>query len=581
MEDDSEEETYITDAILKKRSWKQTRLVQYNSSLKKSNHKKEIQYFQQTTKSLIEPYNLILQKLDSEQKSDLGLHLFSFYLLKKLIGRANDKRFPYPSAHYIYTVLPDRLISWPSRNVVLDPQIDKTYEEIPESLERDLEWKETREMELTNGILSEWSSEFDNDIGSDIEPGEVSERALKHAANMMKMELDSLWQRKLITSSKRAKINLDVDLMPIPNELSTHILEKLDNLFDGLHLKVAQQNEITLKEEGEYLDSEEEYDISEGRDRNSEVEEGNDIMATPDHDIENTSNTINNESDEEVFEEEQGEEEEEDEQEEEDYADNRKVGDDEGNGTDEEEDQNDKNEKEKASSIQNNRKQSNSPVTTNTNARISDKNALFSLVKESGAISEQYRIRISYHEILDCLFDMDEDMKDIYMKCLKLYNDIPETFRKHDYKLPIKVMREHRFTLGSRKSFHEGDASKRSFRPLEFYLQHAHVPQLRGFLLMLTQRKEQRNSSEVKTFLQVQENYRRLYTKESVEFESACVIDDRADETRDKYQKLLGEMKPYLSEEHDTSPDNYNASDCLVPIPRSNMRKIKETFLPD
>lgn len=49
-------------------------------------------------------------------------------------------------------------------------------------------------------------------------------------------------------------------------------------------------------------------------------------------------------------------------------------------------------------------------------------------------ISPNQNIKFLYHEVLDGCFKLGLDMKSIYMKSLKLFNDIPGDYYKKEYK---------------------------------------------------------------------------------------------------------------------------------------------------
>ena len=53
-----------------------------------------------------------------------------------------------------------------------------------------------------------------------VQPGEISNRALMHASDMMRVELDAQWQKFLSKSASDHDVTLDVDELNIPNEIS-------------------------------------------------------------------------------------------------------------------------------------------------------------------------------------------------------------------------------------------------------------------------------------------------------------------------------------------------------------------------
>ncbi|SMN22038.1 similar to Saccharomyces cerevisiae YMR270C RRN9 Protein involved in promoting high level transcription of rDNA, subunit of UAF (upstream activation factor) for RNA polymerase I [Maudiozyma saulgeensis] len=260
----------------------------------------------QEDKQIVESANEILNSLEHVHRTDLTLHLYSSFLLKKLLYKANEKKHFYAVNNFIKTQLKDSWVSWPNPNTIIDPQTDKIYED----------------MELMNNKIS--TQEPIN-----IAPNEVSAKALRHAINMLDLELSGQWQHLLAQSSKISGLQLDVDKTIIPNDISSAIFDKLDHFFLGLHHKVAKQNKITVS-------------------RSKQV--------TPEMDENQTVVQIQNK-------------------------------------------------------------------TTNVNKHI----------------------KLTYHDIIERGCQMGENMEEIYMKSLELFNDVPNTFKKHEFKLPKKILKTYRY----------------------------------------------------------------------------------------------------------------------------------------
>ena len=171
-------------------------------------------------KETLKSANELLDSLEHSHRVDLSLHLYSAYLLKRLLYKANEKKHFYEVNQFVKTQIKDNWTSWPNPNTIIDPSVDKLYEDIPEGIEN-----------------------------VSVQPGEISNRALMHAADMMRVELDAQWQKFLSKSALDHDVTLDVDELNIPNEISRNILVKLDSLFEGLHDKIAKENEFDVRQD--------------------------------------------------------------------------------------------------------------------------------------------------------------------------------------------------------------------------------------------------------------------------------------------------------------------------------------------
>lgn len=267
----------------------------------------------QEDKQVIESANEILDSLEHVHRTDLALHLYSSFLLKRLLYRANDKKHLFEIDQLVKSQIKDNWVSWPNPNAVVDPQTDKIYE--------DLEFLDEANMEPP----------------TDITQNEVSAGALQHASSMLHLELSSYWQDSLVKSSKKSGMPLDVDNMSIPAEFSTTILNKLDQLFSGLHQKMAKKNKVTVTKE-----------------------------KTP------------------------------------------------------------------------------NSASTDVMTAIQIKNGVTKVNKQ---------IQLNYHDIIERGYEMHENIDNIYMKSLELFNDVPNTFKKQPFKISKKVLKKYRNShKGNRKS---------------------------------------------------------------------------------------------------------------------------------
>lgn len=268
----------------------------------------------QEDKQIIESANEILNSLEHVHRTDLTLHLYSSFLLKKLILKANEKEYLQETTQFIKSEIKDSWVSWPNPTTIIDPKTDKIYEDI----------------DLIND-----NKQIKNEVMV-ISPNEVSSNALAHAKNMLNLEFSSHWQHLLSVSSKKANISLDIDNTDIPKDITNTIFNKLDHFFSGLHHKVAKQNKITVSKSKQ---------------------------TTP----------LNEES--------------------------------------------------------------------QTTVEI-----------EKGSTNINKKIRLSYRDIIERACQMSENTDELYVKSLELFNDIPNTFDKHSFKLPKKVLKKYRYSRPAQSS---------------------------------------------------------------------------------------------------------------------------------
>ncbi|AJS90938.1 Rrn9p [Saccharomyces cerevisiae YJM1401] len=332
-------------------------------------------------KETLKSANELLDSLEHSHRVDLSLHLYSAYLLKRLLYKANEKKHFYEVNQFVKTQIKDNWTSWPNPNTIIDPSVDKLYEDIAEGIEN-----------------------------VSVQPGEISNRALMHASDMMRVELDAQWQKFLSKSALDHVVTLDVDELNIPNEISRNILVKLDSLFEGLHDRIAKENEFDVRQD----------------------KHSNNIRA----------NQIDDE-----------------------------------------------------------------PMQANR------------------------RIKYTYHDLISRGCEMNEDMTDIYMKSLELYNDIPEKYKKRKFRLPKQIL----------KKYHQP-------KKTSSYLKELLSKTREDFIPVEKLLKDKRLTSKDKSKLQ------RL----------------NREETEDALNKrTFFQVKGYLEDENEIS--DYELDDCLIELPNGNI----------
>ncbi|QLL34699.1 hypothetical protein HG536_0H00740 [Torulaspora globosa] len=337
---------------------------------------------------VVKTANELLDSLEQSHRSDLALHLYSSYLLKNLLYRANERKHGLEIDRFVRTHIRDNWTRWPDPRTVVDPQVNRLYED----------------------------DNYGERQDSELEPGEISAKALVHASNMLRMELDSFWQHSLAQSAAKAEVALDVDKMAMPKELSDHVMWKLDHFFNGIHNKIAARNKIEIQQ----AQSSQQLTVSQ--------------------------------------------------------ASNDKV---------------------KASN----------------------------------------RTELTYHDIIARGCEMGEDMEEIYVKSLELFNDIPSSFDKSRYKLPKSVIRSFKSTAPSKSCLSAMKGSRDDYVALEKLLKDKRLlASDKIHLRKISKRSIDQNLSK-KSFFSVQA------------------------------------AKSYEQEIHardDPDIDSYTQEDCLVKIPRLN-----------
>ncbi|CCE62619.1 hypothetical protein TPHA_0C04690 [Tetrapisispora phaffii CBS 4417] len=271
--------------------------------------------------AIFESAKEILETLEHTQRTDLALHLYSSYLLRTLLYKANEKRHIAEIDLLYTTQVKENWVSWPNSNTIIDPKTDKLYEDdIGKKTQIYDDIIVDKGQILTQNMKKEQIEDIN--LNFDVLPGEVSTNALIHGSHMMERELDAYWQKIISESAISNNDYLDIDTMNIPSTISDHILSKLDLFFEGLHNQVAQQTSINIKQS---------------------IDDGHIVISQPD-----------------------------------------KV----------------------------------------------------------AEIKENKHIELDFHDVILRSCDMGENMQEIYMKCLQLFNDIPKTFDKQHFKLPKHYLKK-------------------------------------------------------------------------------------------------------------------------------------------
>lgn len=331
-------------------------------------------------RSVIDAANDLLKSLEQSHRADLPLHLYSSYLLKNLLNKANEKKHSYEIDQFIRTQIKDSWTSWPNPNTVIDPQSNMLYEDATESKQQT------------------------------IIPGEISPDALTHSTNMLELELDSYWQHCLAQSAAISGKTLDIDRMKMPHDLTNSIVGKLDRFFNGLHIKLAAKNKFEIQQDQ--------------------------------HSHQLTVSQL-------------------------------------------------KHEKVKANK----------------------------------------RIELSYHDIIGRGCEMGEDMLEIYMKSLELYNDIPSKFKKSQFKLPKSVLKKYSPSKKGKSRKEILERSREPYLEVEKLLKDKRLTCMDKMEVRKLTRKGTEHTLNKKTFYQV-----------------------KGYKSDDYYQHK--------------NDSNYSIEDCLVKIPR-------------
>lgn len=179
----------------------------------------------------------LLETLEQQHRHDLTLHLYSSYLLKQLLRNANRGKRRLKTEVFIKTMIKDNWTSWPSPNTVLDPHVDRIYED--------------EELVEIKGIDINGANEADG-IGQVVKKGDVSLDGLERATRMLCIELNSIWQRRLSKSGSSLKkygdpnIALDIDKMSISTDVVNNVVMRLDSLFERLNTNFARQTKMSI-----------------------------------------------------------------------------------------------------------------------------------------------------------------------------------------------------------------------------------------------------------------------------------------------------------------------------------------------
>lgn len=351
------------------------------------------------SKEVIKNANELLNYFEEEHRHDLTLHLYSSYLLKKLIYSAHEKKNYEEVDVFLKTQMRDNWVSWPNPKVIIDPQLDQIYEDVPDERDKPLD-----------PVMAEEMKEYNK-----IERKKISETSFQHAKKLMKMELNAHWEHTLQTAATKSETNLDIEHLNIPDRVSEKIFTKLDDFFAGMHARVAKMNKFEVIQDSTEL---------------------------------------------------------------------------------------------KLSLVQ----------------------------KENSKVKPNKRIKFDYHDIISRGSEMGDDMRELYMKSLELYNDIPSKFDKHQFKVPPEISKKYskKFTDGNHEKYIDIVTKMKydEFVPLEVILNDSRLTNKDKSQVRRIYKKEKENTSAKKSFFYVQ-GYQGMNDKDS-----------------------------------DYSEDDYTLDDCLIKIPR-------------
>ncbi|CCK72117.1 Rrn9p KNAG_0J00340 [Huiozyma naganishii CBS 8797] len=407
---------------------------------------KELKKIDREQQQTIDSAHELLTTLEYAHRNDLPLHLYSSFLLKKLLCRANERKHAYEVNKFIQHNIKDSWVSWPNENTAINPQTDTIYEDTPT--------KRGGSNQPAGAVVDD-----------PIRPGEVSERALRHAARLLNIEMNAVWQQGLSRSARIAGTSLDVDKCEMPVELSSRVIGKLDHLFAGLNHKIAQKNKISISNDPE-----------------APVRHISDLEAVQERDD-----------------------------------------------------------------------------TTRVNQDT----------------------KLTYHDIIERACEMNEDMKDIYMKSLELYHDIPKQYRKQQFKLPKKVLKHFRYKHDRTPHLRAMcDTMKdKEYVPIKRLLNDASLNTEERTLLKTFQSNDVEHNLNKKSFLLIKYNQERWErSRNGCEDEDPAVKDTKNGPKQKQQQKgdlppdistlPIRKFTPYLDEDAEVDEDEYGIADCLVTLPR-------------
>lgn len=345
-------------------------------------------------KTIISNANSLLTSLEEEHRHDLAIHLYSSYLLRKLLYQAHEKKHFQEVDIFIRTQIREGWASWPNPNTTIDPQLDRVYED---------NFMAERRVDVSDEMRNEIDA-FDKK-----EYRKISDYSMKHARNMLRMELNSHWQHRLQQAACKTGKTLDVNSIDIPTDISNEIMNKLDHLLAGLNTKIAKINKFDVKQS----DSEKKLTL---------------------------------------------------------------------------------------------------------------------IQKDIGQLKSNRHIEFDYHDIISRGCEMGIDMRNIYMKSLELYNDIPSKFDKSQFKIPKQILAKYKPAAA--------DPSKDKFNEIVSRMKDDYV-----LFDNLISDKRLTSTSKLP--------WKKLYKKEKDLLLA---------------KKVFFYVKGYQEEE--SSEDEYSAEDCIVKIPR-------------
>ncbi|KAL3234535.1 RNA polymerase I-specific transcription initiation factor RRN9 [Nakaseomyces bracarensis] len=323
----------------------------------------------QDFKETVKNANELLSFFEEEQRHDLTLHLYSSFLLKKLLFNAHEKKHFDEIDLFIKTQMRDNWVSWPNPNTIIDPQIDKLYEDV---LTND-------NGELAGNVIDQETEDYLKK-----EYQKISDTSLQHARKLMKIELNSHWEHTLQNGAKKLNTNLDIEHTNIPNTVSDKIFNKLDEFLAGMHAKVAKMNKFNV------------------------TQDNNDLK--------------------------------------------------------------------------------------------------LKLIQKDSTIKPNKHIKFDYHDIISRGSEMGDDMRELYMKSLELYNDIPSKFDKNQFKVPPEVLKKYsRPNEKNERRFAEiVGKMKYDYIPLDVIANDKRLANRNKTHLRKIFKKEKENTAAKKSFFYVQ-----------------------------------------------------------------------------
>lgn len=191
-----------------------------------------------SNKKIIHDAQEILNFIETTHQNDLSVHLYSAYLLKKMLIRANKKRYHYETNQFIKKNIKESWTRWPNKHTIINPAFDQIY----------------TDPSLRKTIPIETSSNDTEDPDPTAHGGIINEQCLHHGEDIMKSEMESHYQRllkkSLISSSNNDSHKmLDLESIELPQDISTFIFGKLIGLLEVLHTNATDITKVDLEQD--------------------------------------------------------------------------------------------------------------------------------------------------------------------------------------------------------------------------------------------------------------------------------------------------------------------------------------------